>query len=208
MRTSPQPFFGDTYQGSNMVTPHHPMPEDEVDQLLLNAQLRDELEPYLDESIQLVNVRNMPTRDENEFLASMLEWERAPVLPIKQWFQPSLNPPSPDSLNDQQLHKVLWDTIQALFAKRIVLDYTHHLSDRQLYRLIYRDILPSLEKKIERTRTYLHWLCIDPETDVDVWLRYYASEEEREGWATEADGELPPSELPPYPRRVPRGPMD
>lgn len=191
-----------------MVTPHHPMPDDEVDQLLLNAQLRDELEPYLDESIELVNVRNMPTRDENEFLASMLEWERAPVLPINQWFQPSLNPPSPDSLNDQQLHNVLWDTIQALFAKRIVLDFTHHLSDRQLYRLIFRDILPSLEKKIERTRTYLHWLCIDPESDADIWLRYYATEEEREGWATESNKTLPPSELPPYPRRVPRGPMD
>ena len=191
-----------------MVTPRHSMPDDEVDQLLLNAQLRDELEPYLDESIELVNVRDMPTRDENEFLASMLEWERAPVLPIKQWFQPSLNPPTPESLDDHQLHSVLWDTIQALFAKRIVLDYTHHLSDRQLYSLIYRDILPSLEKKIERTRTYLHWLCIDPETDVDIWLRFYATEEEREGWSCESNAELPPSELPPYPRRVPRGPMD
>ena len=184
------------------------MPDDEVDQLMLNAQLRDELEPYLDESVELVNVRNMPTRDENEFLASMLEWERAPVLPIKQWFKPNLNPPAPESLGDEQLHEVLWDTIRALFAKRIVLDYTHHLSDRDLYRLIYRDILPSLEKKIERTRTYLHWLCIDAEADVDIWLRYYASQEEREGWAMESDKELPPSELPPYPRRVPRGPMD
>lgn len=184
------------------------MPDDEVDQLLLNAQLRDELEPYLDESVELVNVRNMPTRDENEFLASMLEWERAPVLPIKQWFQPSLNPPAPDTLDNERLHQVLWDTIRALFAKRIVLDYTHHLSDRELYRLIYRDILPSLEKKIERRRTYLHWLCIDAETDVDIWLRYYATGEEREGWASESSKSLPPSELPPYPRRVPRGPMD
>ena len=64
------------------------LPDDEVDQLLLNARLRDELEPYLDESVELVNVRDMPTRDENEFLASMLEWERAPVVPISNWFSP------------------------------------------------------------------------------------------------------------------------
>ena len=51
-----------------MVTPHRSMPDDEVDQLMLNARLRDELEPYLDESVQLVNVRGMPTQDENEFL--------------------------------------------------------------------------------------------------------------------------------------------
>lgn len=184
------------------------MPEDEVDQLLLNARLRDELEPYLDESVELVNVRSMPTRDENEFLASMLEWERAPVLPICQWFQPVLDPPPADTLDDQQLHDVLWDTIHALFAKRIVLDFTHHLSDRELYCLISRDILPSLEKKIERTRTYLHWLCLDPESEADVWLKYYASEEEREGWASETGQPLPTAELPPHPRRVPRGPMD
>jgi hypothetical protein len=191
-----------------MVTPHHSMPDDEVDQLMLNARLRDELEPFLDESVELVNVRNMPTRDENEFLASMLEWERAPVLPISQWFQPKLNLPSPESLDNQQLHEVLWKTIHALFAKHIVLDFTHHLSDCELYRLICRDILPSLEKKIERRRTYLHWLCLDPDSEADVWLRYYASEEEREGWSEETGAELPPSELPPYPRRVPRGPMD
>ena len=191
-----------------MVKPHQPMPDDEVDQLLLNAQLRDELEPYLDESVELVNVRDMPTRDENEFLASMLEWERAPVVPISQWFQPRLDPPSGESLDDQALHKILWETIHALFAKRIVLDFTHHLSDRDLYRLICRDILPSLEKKIERTRTYLHWLCLDPESEADIWLRYYASEEEREAWAAEGGKELPLSELPPFPRRVPRGPMD
>ena len=175
---------------------------------MLNAQLRDELEPYLDESVELVNVRDMPTRDENEFLASMLEWERAPVLPIAQWFQPILSPPAGDSLDDQELHEVLWETIHALFAKQIVLDFTHHLSDRELYRLIRRNILPSLEKKINRTRTYLHWLCLDPDSEADVWLRYYASEEEREGWSSENDQTLPPSELPPYPRRVPRGPMD
>lgn len=191
-----------------MASPRHQRPDDEVDQLILNAQLRDELEPYLDESVELVDIRNMPTRDENEFLASMLEWERAPVVPISQWFQPRLDPPSLESLDDKDLHNVLWETIHALFAKRIVLDFTHHLSDRDLYRLICRDILPSLEKKIERTRTYLHWLCLDPDHDVDIWLRYYASEEEREAWTLEGGCEIPPSELPPYPRRVPRGPMD
>lgn len=183
-------------------------PDDEVDQLMLNARLRDELEPYLDESVELVNVRDMPTRDENEFLASMLEWERAPVLPISHWFNPVLSPPPLETLSDVDLSPVLWDTIHKLFSKRIVLDFTHHLGDRELYTLICRDILPSLEKRIERTRTYLHWLCLDPDNDVDVWLRYYATEEERQGWASENDRPLPPAEKPPYPRKVPRGPMD
>ena len=190
-----------------MVTPNRPA-DDEVDQLLLNAQLRDELEPFLDESVQLVNVHGMPTRDENEFLASMLEWERAPVIPISRWFKPELKPPVPESLDDDQLYEVLWQTIHQLFDKRIVLDFTHHLSDRDLYGLICRDILPSLEKKIERTGSFLHWLCLDPDTEANTWLRYYATDEERAGWADETGREPPPPEAAPYPRQVPRAPMD
>ena len=58
----------------------------DVDQLLLNAQLRDEMEPFVDESIALLESRYLSISKENEFLASMLAWERAPVLPIRQWF--------------------------------------------------------------------------------------------------------------------------
>ena len=76
-----------------------PAREEEVDQLLRNARLRDELEPFLDESISLVNSRDMPTSQENEFLESMLAWERAPIVPISHWFDPELRLPSPDLLD-------------------------------------------------------------------------------------------------------------
>ena len=177
---------------------------DDVDQILLNARLRDELEPFLDESMNVVNVRGMPTSQENEYLASMLAWERAPVLPIGQWFEPALSLPNPDVLCADQLKSLLWDTIQQLYDKQIVLDYTDHLSDYQLYCLILRDILPSHEKKLDLTSTYLHWHCLDPTDDPDIWLRYYASDEERSKWSEENDRLPPPVEAAPYPRRMPR----
>jgi hypothetical protein len=62
---------------------------DEVEELLLNARLRDELEPFEDESLGSLNLRNLPTSAENDFLRSMLAWERAPTLPISHWFQPT-----------------------------------------------------------------------------------------------------------------------
>ena len=68
-----------------MSKPQHPT-SDEVDHLLVNAQLRDQLEPFLDESVDLLDMRRLPTPLENEFLASMLAWEQAPVLPIGKWF--------------------------------------------------------------------------------------------------------------------------
>ncbi len=75
-----------------------PPKPDEVEQLLRNAQLRDQLEPFFDESIEFVNRRDLPTPVENELLASMLAWERAPVLEIYKWFTPELVVPSPEAL--------------------------------------------------------------------------------------------------------------
>jgi len=184
----------------------HPRPE-EVEHLLRNAQLRDELEPFFDESLTKVNVSTVPTPVENEFLASMLAWERAPVLPIARWFEPELTLPHPDLLSVNELHDLLWRTVQQLFDKRIVLEFTDHLSDRELYCLVYRDILPSPEKKIESAGNYLHWDCADVSGNPEAWLEYYASEEERENWAEETGEPLPPRATPPYPRKLPRRPL-
>jgi len=179
---------------------------EEVDELLLNARLRDELEPFLDESVHILDCRRLPTSDENEFLAQMLAWERAPVLPIAKWFQPELSLPSPDQLTDEQLHKLLGETIERLYSQRIVLDFTDHLTDRQLYCLILRDILPSPEKKLDLPRNYLHWHFLDVEAQPEIWLSYYASDEERDLWAEETGQPLPQHCKPPYPRRMPRRP--
>ena len=176
----------------------------EVDQLMLNARLRDELEPFLDESVELVNVRNKPTAFENEYLASMLAWERAPALPIAQWFSPPLQPEAPEALSNDAIHERLWRLIHHLYDKRIVLDYTDHLTDYELYCLIIRDILPSHEKKLDLSNTYLHWHCLDPSEDPETWLRYYASVEERDAWANEHGVEPPAAETAPYRRRMPR----
>jgi hypothetical protein len=189
-----------------MSSVQHPKP-DEVDHLLRNAQLRDELEPYLDEAVLSLNHEEVPTPVENEFLASMLAWEKAPILPIAKWFTPELQLPSPDKLNDEELHEVLWDTIQKLFDSRVVLDFTDHLTDRELYCLIWRDILPSPEKKIENSSSFLHWDCSDASGDGQLWLRYYATPEEREQWSEDYGPNLPPREEPPHRRNLPRAPF-
>lgn len=179
---------------------------DELEQLLRNAELRDELEPYYDEAISRVDVQHLPLAVENEYLASMLAWETAPILPIYRWFEPELRPPRPSALNDQDLHEILWDLIEKLYEKRIILDFTDHLSDRELYTLIYRDILPAREKKIDSRTGYLHWDCAAASGDPEVWLKYYASEEERQAWAEMYRQPLPPVAIPPYPRCMPEDP--
>lgn len=179
---------------------------DEVDMLLDNARLRDELEPYVDDSVSTPDSHQMPLAVENEYLASMLAWERAPAMPIAQWFNPPLYLPHPDVLMDEPLNRLLWKTIEQLYNAQIVLECTDHLSDRQLYTVIYRDILPCCEKKVDLPRNFLHWRCLDDDDHL-TWLRFYASAVERRQWQ-EMSGQKPPqSELPPFPRHLPSRPL-
>src|SRR5262249_6492778 len=158
----------------SMSSVERPKPE-EVEHLLRNAQLRDEMEPYLDEAVLHLNQDEVPTPGENEFLASMLAWAKAPIPPLAQRFNPALKLPRPDKVDDTQVHGALWETIHKLFVKRIVLDFTDPLPDRELYCLIWRDILPSPEKKIDNSSSYLHWDCSDASGDADLWLRDFAA---------------------------------
>ena len=68
------------------------------------------------------------------------------------------------------------------------------------------DILPSPEKKLDLPRNYLHWHFLDVEAQPEIWLAYYASDEERDAWAEETGLSLPQRRKPPYPRRMPRRP--
>jgi hypothetical protein len=174
---------------------------DEIDLLMANARLRDELEPYRDESIDDSSVTHMSLRTENEYLASMLAWERAPALPIASWFTPVLELPPPDALDDEQLAECLAQTIEQMFSQKIVLQCTDHLSDRELYKIIYRDILPCCEKKVELPGKYLEWRCVE---DNETWLRFYADAVERRRFQEEYDIEMPLSEQPRYKRDLPR----
>ena len=171
-----------------------PEHDDDVDQLMLNARLRDELEPFLDESLEVVNTRLMPTRLENEYsgvdagLGTGCRCCRSAA-----GFSPNWCCLIPISWIPSNCIDVLWETIDALHQQQIVLDFTDHLSDRELYCVIYRDILPSLEKKLERSNTFLHWQCLDVNRDPEVWLRYYATRRRngRPGWRN-SGGSCPP----------------
>lgn len=175
-----------------------------VELLMQNARLRDEIEPYMDESVYLVDLDRMSVDHENEFLNSLLAWERAPVLPISKWFEPELQLPPHHDLDDSQLRNQLHQAIGRLYEKNILLEYTQHLSDRQLYCMILRDILPAQEKKVLLSGNSLRWQCIDIVEDEESWLRFYASEAERDSWHEETGLKLPPREKAPFSRALPQ----
>lgn len=176
----------------------------EVDQLIRNAQLREELEPFLDESVFVVDTDKMSTEMENEFIESLLAWESAPVLPIANWFNPPLQLTPPNQLDEDELSAKLAFAIDSLASKNIALECTEHLSDNDLYRLIIREILPSKEKMVESQGSQITWQCIDQERDEEDWLQYYATDLERAAWESENPGrELPAMKTAPFQRNLP-----
>lgn len=181
-------------------------PAEDIDALIRNAELRSELEPYYDESIVQLNKSRLPLTVENDYLEMMLAWEVAPVLPIAQWFDPPLRPVHPAGLSQEELHDELMNLADLLYEKQIVLDFTEHLSDCELYLLICRDILPSREKMLAVRDGYLHWDCAGIDENQEIWLTYYATEEEREMWEEINERSAPYRLEVPYPRALPTDP--
>ncbi|MCL2742273.1 MAG: hypothetical protein FWE67_00305 [Planctomycetaceae bacterium] len=179
--------------------------EVDVDDLIRNAELRTELEPYFDEAISRIALRQRSLKQENEFLASMLDWETAPIEPIYSWFVPEMRLPSPNSLSDEKVETILYEVIEKLYEQKILLNFTDHLSDRELYAMICRDILPLREKHLKQRKNFIHWDCT--QGDTEIWLRYYAADEEREQWAENYEEVLPEKELALHPRDLPQHPF-
>jgi len=112
--------------------------------------------------------------------------------------------PDHETLSDNEVKQQLHQIIGRLYEKNIILNFTDHLSDRQLYCLIKRDILPAQEKRVVVRDTFIKWQCVDPVGEEESWLRYYASEHDRQTWAFETELRLPPRESVPFPRKMPQ----
>jgi hypothetical protein len=112
--------------------------------------------------------------------------------------------PPPDSLDEAQLHEKLWEVIHKLTELRTFLSRTDHLSDRELYTMLWDDILREEETVLTgglNTACHIDILGEYSDEDMQISLRYYDDEMERAYWAAEyPDRPLPPHEELPYPR--------
>lgn len=112
--------------------------------------------------------------------------------------------PHPDTLNDAEIAQKVWEVIEGLAAMRIFLHQTDHLSDRELYAALWRDILRDsiwYSPDDPFSATHIDLLGGGSDEDHETWLRYYADDAEREQWKRElADEVIPPHVDPPYRR--------
>lgn len=112
--------------------------------------------------------------------------------------------PPPDSLDDAQLSRKLKEVIHALALLGNYLLSTDHLSDRELYTELWDDALREeavLMPENPDFAGHIDMVGSGSEEHTNLFLKYYASEEERQSWLADwPDEAIPDHEDPPYDR--------
>jgi hypothetical protein len=115
-------------------------------------------------------------------------------------------PLSPSELDDRQLPGRLWEWLYAAAARRFFLCSTNHLSDRELYTLLWEQWLdePTADIPLDaetNTTTIITEFNAGGMTHEEIFLRYYADEGDQELWhSTDPEFVFPPHQDPPYDR--------
>ena len=139
------------------------------------------------------------------FINSIERWENAPwTTHIERLRRVGLEAPPPEELDDDQLTAKLWELIEALAEMRTFIESTDHLSDRELYEHLWRDTLHEELKDFARDENssyHLDLLGGCSEEDIQLLLKYYMDEDQRNHWREEfPDLKIPDHEDPPYDR--------
>jgi len=106
--------------------------------------------------------------------------------------------PRPKKLRDRELTIKLWEVIHALLRNCVVIGNTDHLSDRELYTLLWNETLrreyilsPHYPLHIDMTKTGV-------DDGMPIYLKYYATEAQRRMYSeVYPEFDMPPHVEPP-----------
>jgi hypothetical protein len=147
----------------------------------------------------------------DELRKSIETWEEAePQSLFALLPQSGVSLPPPAELDDAQLTKKLWEVIHALALLGTFLHNTDHLSDRELYTELWTDGLREPAVLMPDNPAYAYHFDMvgsGSEEHMRLYMKYYASEEDRRNWLRDwPEDVLPDHEDPPHDRdrRLPR----
>lgn len=150
----------------------------------------------------------MVEEDEMDIIAEMeridrfFEGTEPGEIPLEKLRASGMVIPDDDAeLDDAALGALLRQMIDRLFDLGVVIEQTDHLSDRECYRWLVRDeLLHELLFSVAGGHWNVSPIGGGSEQDIEIYLRYYADEEERQQWARDFGVPLPPHEELPYDR--------
>jgi len=112
--------------------------------------------------------------------------------------------PPPEELDDAQVSAKLWELIHGISLFGTFLHCTDHLSDRELYTVLWREELrePAVLMPEDTSFGYhIDMVGSGSEEHIHLYLKHYADERTRQSWKEDwPDDEIPEHEDPPYDR--------
>jgi hypothetical protein len=145
-----------------------------------------------------------------KFWQRVLEFEEntPPLRPLRDLLaEDGIYPPPPDLLLDEDIPTNLKRLAGAMAQRGLLLCQTDHLSDRELYTLLVERVLREETEAYPPESGWFTHVEIsqfgtpDGENGSQVYLRYYADEDEREQWHLDFPSDpMPPREDPLYHR--------
>jgi len=169
------------------------------------AELKRQAEELAGGKMVEGKMEDTPPEVEEGFWQYVVDYEKAPwTTNFKQLEEAGIELPAPETLNDGQLTKKLWEVIHGLALLRVFLEETDHLSDRELYTELWSDMLREEVKAMPPDPDGAYHLsplggCSDE--DIQLQMKYYADEEWRQRFQKEfPDFVMPEHEDPPYDR--------
>jgi hypothetical protein len=133
--------------------------------------------------------------------------------PAKQLAEENIPLLPPAEITDEMLTPILWELLHNLALRGFYVLHTDHLSDRELYTALWQRGLRDpamLPGRNPRGGWFHDFLGSWGDAEMQLWLRYFASEEERARHARDwPKDRLPPKVKPPFNRdwRLPKGPF-
>lgn len=148
--------------------------------------------------------KNLPLEVQEWTLRSILACEEREQGLRKTTSIPPLEFPDPEGLSDQELHDLLWVKIRQLAERRIFLQRTDHLSDRELYDFFRQPEFREATTEVIPPNSSENWDILGgcSEEDFAIMRRYYPDDYRMSlsGTEDEPEEEWEPEPVP-YPRQ-------
>ena len=139
-----------------------------------------------------------------EFLRYIDAYESAPLTThYEQLTRAGVELPAPDTLDDEAVSAKVWEVLKALADLNAFVTQTNHLSDRELYSVLWNDVLRQEFPDVEDDSGEWHIDLVSSGSDEDtaLYFTYYADDDEREDWLREfPDYVMPPRAVAPFDR--------
>ena len=189
-----------------------PDDESDIDREIRIEKMRRELENLAGGSMISGGVGEVRPDLEEAFLARALEIEKASYdTNFNRLVQLGVELSPPAELDDVSLEKKLQEVIRVLASIRCFVESTNHLSGRELYTWLWTEGLREETPDVAQLDGAWHTSPIGAGNGEDtvIYLKYYASEKERQRWQKEFPSDALPPRCPlPYnrDRNLPRSP--